>query len=233
MYKSRFIVVFTLIVLSLGLAGCNLPQAGTPDPGAVFTAAAETVDAQLTQNSQLTPQDATPTPPALDVATSLPATASPLPATATASPTPLCDLAQFVADVTIPDGTELLPEQTFTKTWRLRNMGTCTWTTGYQLIFNNGEIMSGPASQPLAGDVAPGQQVDISVALKAPLNPGDYRGYWRLRNAAGVLMPVLNGYQGSSFFVDVKVVAPTSTPTLTPTPAPPTETPAPTNTPTP
>jgi hypothetical protein len=229
MFKWPFALIL-VVFLTIGLAGCNLPQATPQSADAVFTAAAETVAAQLTLDSQLAPQEMTPTPPALDIATSQPVTATSLPSTATATATPLCDLAQFVTDVTVPDGTEVLPGQTFTKTWRLRNMGTCTWTTGYQLIFNDGELMSGPASQPLAGDVAPGQQVDISVALKSPVNPGTYRGYWRLRNAAGVLIPVLNGYQGTSFFVDIKVVAPTSTPTVTPTP---TSTQTPTETPTP
>ncbi|MFO7584209.1 MAG: NBR1-Ig-like domain-containing protein [Anaerolineales bacterium] len=139
-------------------------------------------------------------------------------------------MARFITDVTIPDGAVMQPGQTFTKTWRLRNVGTCTWTGGYQLIFDQGEIMSGPVSQPFAGDVPPGHEVDLSVALKAPDNPGTYRGYWRIRNAAGVLMPILNGHQGVSFFVEIRVVLPTATPTATLTPtetALPSETPAP------
>jgi hypothetical protein len=47
--------------------------------------------------------------------------------------------------------------------------------------------------------------VDISVDLIAPATPGSYRGYWRIRNADGVLLPISNGYQGKSFFVDIKV----------------------------
>jgi len=48
--------------------------------------------------------------------------------------------------------------------------------------------------------------VDLSVNLTAPANPGSYRGYWRIRNATGTLIPVLGGTQGQSFFVDIKVV---------------------------
>ena len=47
--------------------------------------------------------------------------------------------------------------------------------------------MSGPATQALTGNVDPGQTMDISVILKAPATPGNYKGYWKLRNAAGVL----------------------------------------------
>ena len=36
----------------------------------------------------------------------------------------------FVADVTIPDNTVIAPGTTFTKTWRVRNDGNCTWGPG-------------------------------------------------------------------------------------------------------
>jgi hypothetical protein len=222
-------VITFYVFLLFGISACNLPRATTQPPDSIFTQAAQTVQAQLTLDSLLTPEPLTPDASAFETPTpDLPtATLSP---TVVPSATPLCDLARFITDVTIPDGTEMQPGQTFTKTWRLRNMGTCTWTGGYQLIFDQGEIMSGPVAQPLAGNVPPGQDVDLSVALKAPDNPGTYRGYWRLRNAAGVLMPILNGYQGISFFVEIKVVPPTSTPTATFTP---TATATPSATPTP
>ena len=40
-----------------------------------------------------------------------------------------CDQAQFVSDLTVPDGSSFAPGATFTKTWRLKTIGTCTWTT--------------------------------------------------------------------------------------------------------
>src|SRR5512143_599465 len=49
------------------------------------------------------------------------------------------DWAQFVADVTIPDGTRFAPSATFQKTWRLKNIGTATWTTAYSLVFDSGD----------------------------------------------------------------------------------------------
>ena len=55
------------------------------------------------------------------------------------------------------------------------------------------------------GTVAPGQEVDLSVTLTAPATNGSYRSYWRIRNPSGVLLPVLSGHQGTSFFADIKV----------------------------
>jgi hypothetical protein len=95
------------------------------------------------------------------------------------------------------------PGATFTKTWRLKNAGTCTWS-GYSLVFDSGDAMNGTSPTPI-GVVNPGQEVDLSVNLTAPATNGSYRGYWRIRNASGVLMPILNGHQGTSFFVDIKV----------------------------
>ncbi len=209
----KFSLSITVLVLMVLLAACNLPTADSNDPNAVLTITAQTVEAQLTLNAILTPP-ATFTPAVTD--TPAP-TSTNTPVPITASPTPVCDLAQFVDDVTIDDGTAFLPNTNFTKTWRLRNIGTCTWTPAYQLIFDNGELMSGPNVQPLLGTVAPGQTVDLSVNLKSPAGAGSYRGYWRLRNAAGVLIPVAGGHQGTSFFVDIKVTPPTATPTATPT----------------
>ncbi|MFN3492360.1 MAG: NBR1-Ig-like domain-containing protein, partial [Anaerolineales bacterium] len=119
-------------------------------------------------------------------------------------------LAQFVTDVTIPDGTTMLPGQTFNKKWRLRNIGACAWN-GYSLVFDSGESMNGPATKAIAA-VNPGQEIDIDVDLKAPTTPGTYRGYWRLVTNGNVLVPIVSGYQGRAFYVEIKVAAPTNTP---------------------
>jgi hypothetical protein len=97
----------------------------------------------------------------------------------------VCDWAQYVADVTIPDGTRLPAETGFTKTWRLRNLGSCTWTTRYTVVFVTGSRMSAPLSVGLPHNVAPGGYVDVSVPFVSPGAPGSYRGDWMLRNASG------------------------------------------------
>lgn len=201
---SRFITLLAIAVIAL--SACNFPSVAspTPNPNAIFTAAAQTVEARLTESAPLftstspppvvTNTDTPPSPPTLaPTFTSIPPTPT---------STQECDKAQFVKDVTVPDGTEFEPGETFTKTWRMKNVGTCSWTTSYTFVFSNGEAMSGPASIPLAGNVDPGQTVDISVDLKAPATIGDYTGYWKLRNSAGVLF--------SKVYVQIKVATSSS-----------------------
>ena len=198
------------LFLSLALSACNLPASTqeSEGPGAVLTAAAQTVEANLTQlagqntptpSVQLTntPSVVTVTPAVTFPVVSSLAVTSPTSGAVGVTATQNCDDADFVTDVTIPDGTVLGPNETFTKTWRLKNAGTCSWTPSYSVVFSNGDSMSGPASQALTANVNPGQTIDISVNLKAPSTPGDYTGYWKLRNAAGVTF--------ATFYVDIKV----------------------------
>jgi len=140
--------------------------------------------------------------------TSVPLTATPLPPTSTPLPTATavsyCDWVTFVKDVTISDGTKFNPGETFTKTWRLKNRGTCTWTPDYMLVFTSGDSMGGTTALRLPGNVAPSQTVDVSVTLTAPTKRGDYLGYWMLRNPSGVLF----GYgdrANQPFYVDINV----------------------------
>lgn len=171
--------------LAILLASCRSKAEPTPDPKAVFTAAAETANAMMTEMAAITP-----TAKPSDTPTITP-TATPITPTATLTLTPvalagtLADRAEFVADVTVPDGTNYAGGSAFTKTWRLKNIGTSTWTTAYSLVFQSGTQMAGPASTPLQGDVPPGQTVDISVNLTAPSTVGQYTGFWILRNPLG------------------------------------------------
>jgi hypothetical protein len=203
MSKLKIISVL-VITFILALSACNLPSRApaTEDPGAISTNAALTVQALL---NQATPFSTPTLPPAAPTNTTVvqpPTTVPPSITPALPSATPVCDLAQFISE-TIPDGTNFNAGDSFTKTWRFRNVGNCAWS-GYALVFDSGEAMSG-VSPISIGTVNPGQEVDLSANLKAPASNGTYRGYWRIRNASGVLIPVQGGYQGKSFFVEIKV----------------------------
>lgn len=163
------------------------------------------------------------TPPA--TVTGTPPTPTFTPTTGPVTPPPAaCDRAQFIADVTIPDGTVFNPNAPFIKTWRIKNVGTCTWSTSYSLIFDSGDKMGGPSSAALPNSVSPGQTVDLTINLTAPSSAGAYRGYWRFKNAGGV--PFGIGADGTkSWWVDIRVTGPTATPTVSPTPGGPTSTP--------
>src|SRR5262249_19536866 len=81
-------------------------------------------------------------------------------------PPSACDKAQFVADVNVPDGTVMQPGAQFTKTWRLKNVGTCAWKKDtYFLVFSSGEKMGAANSAAFPQDVAVGSTVNISITL--------------------------------------------------------------------
>ncbi len=145
----------------------------------------------------------TPLPP---TATSLP-TATPLPPTATPIPIP-CDWVSFVADVHISDGETLRQGATFTKTWRLKNIGSCTWNREYSLVFVSGTQMDAPNRVWLDTQVRPGEMLDVSVQFKAPTRAGEYIGYWQMRNANGVNFG-LGENATRAFWIMIKVSEPT------------------------
>jgi hypothetical protein len=153
-----------------------------------------------------------PTPTATGLATGTAATTAAPPAGGGGT-----DRLEFVADLTVPDGTVFAPGEKFTKTWRLKNSGTSTWTTAYALVFSSGEQMGGAASTPLPAQVPPGQTVDLSVQLTAPSAAGSYTGFWLLRNAAGTNFGLGPNADGA-FYVQINVSATAATSTAGPSP---------------
>lgn len=144
--------------------------------------------------------------------------------TSTSTPTPVPEepQAEFVKDMTIPDGTQMQPNRAFTKTWRYRNSGNVPWGQGVKLVFVDGTI-AGFRSNKMGGpdyanvrNVAPGDPVDVSVDLIAPATPGRYRSYWRLQLGNGQWLE-------ENHYAEIVVPAPatpTSPPTATSPPAP-------------
>ncbi|MFM8320535.1 MAG: NBR1-Ig-like domain-containing protein [Chloroflexota bacterium] len=224
MRNASFSTLLTLLVITaLTLTGCNMPAgAGSADATPDVTQAYQTVMARLTEAAGTQPAaSATPNP------TQTPAPSNTAPAAAptntqpvTAQPTTAarqCDQAAAGSpiDVTIPDDTRMTPGQSFTKTWRLLNAGTCTWTRDYTIALFSGDQMGSTSGVRLPNDVAPGGSVDVSVDLVAPAAAGSYRGDWKLRNAAGNWFGI--GPSASSTFW-VKIVVAGGTPgTITPT----------------
>jgi hypothetical protein len=235
MWSGISILIFggiAMLFLSFGKAKNTVT---TVDVNAIYTNAASTIAAQ-----QQTLQAGT------FVATPIPAQSSPT-ATLTPLPTPTfqqltpvllptikpavvvagCDNAVYVSDVTIPDGTTIPAGQSFTKTWKVTNTGTCTWAVAYQLTFVSGDSLGGKATA-IGKVVNPGQTADVSVILTSSSATGTINSTWRLSNEKGQQF-------GDSLTVVIKsgVITtgtvsptPTKTPTgsisktLTPTPTP-------------
>lgn len=188
--KLKLSISALLVAILVTACGAtNTPQEEpTPDVAVVRTSAASTVISQFT----LTAAAFTPTP-------SQPAETSAPEATGTATTQPLaqvtnaegttvalCDSLEYVADVTIPDDTNMAPGQDFLKTWRVRNTGSCPWGEGYELVYADyADDMDGQP-QPLTEVVQPGQEVEISVQFTAPSQIGNYLSAWQMANPAGV-----------------------------------------------
>jgi uncharacterized protein YkwD len=145
----------------------------------------------------ITVETKTPAPPPF-VTSTLPAGPAPV-STPTPSPTSpgalaprpadCTDRAIFMQDVTVADGTRMKSGQVFTKTWQLKNLGSCPWDAKYTLAFLAGERMGAPDSVPLAVTL-PGETVDISVELTAPSRDGTHTGIFELRDPAGKAIPI-------------------------------------------
>jgi hypothetical protein len=228
----KFVKTLTVLLGLLVLAACSpaqTPAAPTVDPVSIRTEAAATVLAQVTRDLALTPSATLPPTLTATLAPSDTPTTSPtspaatltLTATQTITGTSnLSNLARWVSQ-SIPDGTNFLPGETFTMTWQVQNAGEATWTTGYWLRFYAGNTFGAPTEVPLGKEVLPDQIVEITLRMRAPTQPGEYRSNWVLANEAR------SNFKDGLFLVIV-VPAPTATPTRTPRPS---ATPQPTATP--
>jgi hypothetical protein len=201
------IVVFLIILITF--SGCNLPKQ-PPDMDRVSTEAALTLAAETSETplpDEFTPTDDlathTPTPSTSEgeSSTLTPTTTSTTTPTATAD----CnDMAKFVSE-TIPDGTKFFPGEKFPKTWRLQNIGTCTWTTLYSLVLIDGDDLGVPGPIQLESSIKPDAQAEFSITFTAPEQAGAYKGNWKIMNSRGETFGL--GDNGEKpFWVDIEVV---------------------------
>jgi murein DD-endopeptidase MepM/ murein hydrolase activator NlpD len=129
--------------------------------------------------------------------------------------TPSSDMAAFISDITLPDGTVVSPGQSLTKTWRVKNSGTSTWT-GYKLKFVDGNQMNGPTEINLP-TTAPGETKDISINLLTPDSDGLNTGAWQITNINGTWV------QGGKLWIKIFVQTGSSNIILTTDPPSPSE----------
>jgi hypothetical protein len=206
--NKKLVVPFCLIAMLL-LAACTptsvvkgfaLPFLEKTQPAVTATAYIPVTGLSLTSTDTSVPtQTSTTTPTSTETSTLTP-TSTPVPVQAAVP----CDLVGFIEDVSIPDGTTFDPGTTFSKTWRLQNVGACSWTTSYDLVFSSGDLMSAPTVVSLPNNVNPGETIDLSVTLTSPLEAGTYQGFWQLRNANGVLFG-LGADASQAFWVKITV----------------------------
>ena len=207
MHFRRTAWVITAI-LSIALTGCNISAdvAPTIDVNAISTHAVETALAGFAQEQTLTAQAASPTaqPTNTQLPTNTPVVTlvastpfgggTPLATIGISTPVgtlsgPQCNDAVFIADVTIPDGSEMDPGQDFTKVWAIQNSGTCRWDEGYTFrpVSGDVDVMDGYAVEIKTSKdfVDPGETVNFEVDLTAPLAEREYIGCWRMEADGG------------------------------------------------
>ncbi len=106
----------------------------------------------------------------------------------------------FLQDVTIPDGTVVVPESTMDKRWEVENSGNCNWDENYRVRLIAGPEMGAQKEQALY-PARSGTQATIRILFKAPTEPGTYRSAWQAFNPQGEPF-------GDPFFIEIVVEAP-------------------------
>ncbi|NLF52062.1 MAG: hypothetical protein GX577_13090 [Leptolinea sp.] len=199
--KITGIIAITSIILGMLLAACSpaAPATPTTDPGAVYTMAAATVQAQLTQaalaNPTAEPPTATPEPsltpeptaeptqemalqptaPFAALGPTVPASGlnpnlAPTQSQASSAGFKVGDYAEF--QYNLPgDNTVYAPGIPFMGEVGFKNVGSVTWTTDYKFVFVGGAQFSGITTVPLLKAVSPGEKAIFNIAFKSPSTP--------------------------------------------------------------
>ncbi len=202
MYKIKWIIP-GLLSLSLILAACAPSVPPTPSEAEIAQQVAATQQAKATQNSvetlvalvtQLsnqptwTPQPACPVCPTQVVVlptaqtTANPTAGTPVPTTApTEAAGAKCFQFDFLGDVNFPPGTVVKPGTKFSKTWTVKNTGTCKWTRDYDLVLAGGEAFGTNKRGDIPREVLPGETIDLTIPdMIAPQTAGTYYSYWMI-----------------------------------------------------
>jgi len=204
MRSLRFQSLLIIIVIVITSLACSSLSFAAPQPAptlnSLYTAAAETFIAMSTQQAATQYTIFSPTPTlSFPLGGTPPVSSTKLPSTVVK-----CNAAAFITDITYPDGSIIGQGSSFLKIWRIKNTGTCTWTTDYRLVFISGDKLDGKNFIRMPAKVAPGDVVDISVVLTAPDQNGRYKGYWKLNDPSGIEFGF--GTQGDAgIYVDVVV----------------------------
>jgi Ig-like domain from next to BRCA1 gene len=240
MKVKKTILISLLLITSILLGACGPSEADmTPTLSVeeVQTMVVSTLAFGMTQTAMAAPTN-TSTPTATPTIATLvsPTTGvqiTPFGTTVGTGGGAACYALSFLSDVTIPDNTAMKPGETFTKTWRVKNSGTCAWDVGFKFAFTSGDAMNG-ATYSLAQAVPANTETNLSVTMTAPNKAGSIKSSWRMSTAAGqffgdeiYVLIAVGGAAAAGTATNTSnapaaatntVAPPTSTPTVTPTP---------------
>lgn len=186
---NQTVRIFVFVVFILCLSSCaNIPQV-TKD--SLYTEAANTIVVQLTETAAALPPTVTvfvpveisaptPTTPVILI----PSAVTIIQSTPTNSITNPYQV-EFVSAEPSPN--QFTPGQTFTLTWRLKNIGTATWSGKYVFAFNKKGIqLANQSSYAINTVVAPGETLVISMPAIAPSDYGTYQTEWSFSTPEGI-----------------------------------------------
>ena len=219
---KRFLIFCVLLLM---ITACTVDEPLVTEPALNATSLNETAVSLATLDAAAT-QTLIPTHTLVPAGTwtAVPTIDRTRPPSQSATPDLPCDQAAagHPIDVTIPDGTVMAPGESFSKTWRLENAGTCTWTRQYAVVFFSGNSLNAFQTHNLRQEVEPGSVIDVTVDMEAPVATGVYQSNWMLSNEDGVLFGI--GPNGDApFWARIEVAqlvtdTPQPSPTVTLTP---------------
>jgi hypothetical protein len=208
--KTRILSITIILILGALLFSCGTnkaQQTESIDVDALRTEAVETYAASLTEVLVVVPTAS----PTLMVVT--PTSTPTIDVTATLE-TPLvanpCYNLLWIEDRTIPDGTQLKPNEVFTKTWFVQNSGGCAWAPGFTFANVGGDPMRGKPFV-LTEPILSGAKREISIELVVPSGiNGLIQSSWQMADKNGLFF-------GETLSVNI-VVGDVATPTATKAP---------------
>ena len=185
--KTKSVIILAILavlvlIMVFSLRGSTLTfRKMMPNFNGVQTAAVSTFASSLTQTAAA---GSTFSPPPSPTPTTTPTFANLTLSAASPTPTPSCYRSRFIEDVTVPDFSIMKPGETFTKTWRVLNNGTCAWPPGFRFAFYGGDPMGG-SNYILTETLDPGKQTDLSISMTAPGGTGIVISTWRMSDPTG------------------------------------------------
>jgi len=207
--KTRILSITILLIFGVLLFSCgtnNTQQTENLNADALRTEAVETYAASLTQVLVVLPT-ASPTLTAKPSATPTPEVTATLETPAVANP---CYKLLWIEDRTILDGTEMKPNEVFTKTWYVQNNGGCAWAPGFTFSNFGGDPMRGQTIV-FTEPVPAGAKRELSIELVVPSGQnGLIQSSWRMTDENGIFF-------GDTLSVNI-TVGDVTTPTATSAP---------------
>lgn len=203
MFKSLHKAGLLIFIAAILLSACSAKETEpTVDPDLIYTSAAQTVEAQLTEAAALLPTSTvTAIPPTQTQA--LPTVAASAPGamvTSTVLVLPSATTAPAAGGVTAQakyallgqspaDQAKIAPGVSFSMVWTVENTGTTTWTPEYTIAFFTGNRLGGgvtaETSYQFGEDVEPGDTINLTIPMVMPNEEGTYYSWWKLKDENG------------------------------------------------